>query len=43
MVVQVCVELMSSGTHPNPIPFFMSTANGTATGKTVLQCTMTTE
>ena len=36
MVVQVCVELMSSGTHPNPIPFSMSTVPGSAVGKTVL-------
>ena len=34
--VQVCVELTSSGTHPNPIPFSMSTELGTAVGKTAL-------
>ena len=40
VVVQVCVQLRSSGTHPNSIPFLMSTVSGTppgnAVGKTVL-------
>ena len=35
-LVQVCVELTSSGTHPNPIPFSMSTVPDSATGKTAL-------
>ena len=34
--VQVCVELTSSGTHPTPIPFSMSTEPGAAVGKTAL-------
>ena len=42
MFLDVCVELLSSGTHPNPIPFSMSTAPGTAVGKTASYCVMTT-
>ena len=34
--VQVCVELTSSGTCPNPIPFSMSTVSDSAVGKTAL-------